>query len=135
MLTNALESLDARIAAFLGSYHDAAKHFGTMQVDLRSDEQDVLSNSQTYRIQLPELREDFYFLWDSSNLGGVLDAMLPADVPLCLAPKPGLYDLSSYEVCSQLQINLLTLTGKPFSVFADVSVPAYHCCVGPTNAP
>lgn len=117
MLTDALEWLDTRIAAFLGCYQDAPKHSGTMQVDLRLDprsEQDVVSNSQTYRIQLPELREDFYFLWDPSNLDGVLDAIFPTDVPLCMAPKPGLYDLSSYEVCSQSQINLLTLTGKPF---------------------
>lgn len=107
ILTKALEQLDATIAAFLGGYYQSIgtqyepEDFGTMQVDLRLEppvEQDFMSNSQIHRVQLPGLREDFHLLWESSNLDAALDAILSVDVPLCMAPKSGLYDLSSYEV-------------------------------------
>ena len=114
----ALERLDVMIAARLGSYYQSVgssfepDHLGNMQVDLRFkppfDEDSVL-NSQTYLIQLPALAEDFQFLGESSDLAGVLDAVLSADVHLCMAPKSGLYDLSSYEVCSRLRFDLLVL--------------------------
>ena len=76
-----------------------------MQVDLTLKppfETEIVSDSQTHRLQLPGLRDDFGFLWESSNYDGVLDAILPADVPLQMACKSGLYDLSLYEVCSHV---------------------------------
>lgn len=74
-----------------------------MQVDWRlepSSGHEILSDKQIHRLQLLGLRDDFRFFWKSSNLDGVLDAIFPADVTLCIAPEPGLYDLSLYEVCS-----------------------------------
>lgn len=76
-----------------------------MQVDLRLEppsEQEIVSDGQTHCLQLPGLGEDFRFLCEPSSLDGVLDAILSTDVPLCIASKPGLYDLSLYEVCSRL---------------------------------
>ena len=111
VLTKALEWLDATITAFIGCYHMSILsqygpgHFGTMQVDLRlqpPSEYDVVTDNQIYRVQLPAMREDFHFIWESSSLDGVLDAILSADVPLCMAPKRGSYDLSVYEVGSRL---------------------------------
>ena len=86
--------------------HPESGILGALHVDLRpkpSSEQEIVSDQQTYRLQLPELRDDSS-LEDPSNLNDVLDAILPADVPLCMAQKPGSYNLSSYEVCSQLRI-------------------------------
>ena len=114
----ALERLDGVIAALLGSYFQSVRfpfepdHLGNMQVDLKFKppfDEDSVSNLQTYHIQLPVLAEDFHFLGKSSNLAVALDAVLSADVNLCMAPKPGLYDLSLYEVCSRLRIDLLVL--------------------------
>ena len=111
ILTKALEWLDATTAAFIGCYHVSIEsqngpgRFGTMQVDLKlqpPSEHDVVSDNQIHRVQLPVMREDFHFVWESSNLDGVLDAILSADVPLCMAPKRGSYDLSIYEVGSPL---------------------------------
>ena len=104
-----LERIDTMIATLLRYYYQSEgfhldpQLLGTMQVDLSLEppsEQDILSNSQTHRLQLPALQDDFNIIWDSSNLDDVLDTLLLADVPLCIAPKSGLYDLSSYEVCS-----------------------------------
>lgn len=120
-LTNRLEWLDAMTAALLRphyqsiDFHLESGLFGPMQLGLilePSSEQEIVSDKQTYRLQLPGLRNDFCFLWESSNLSCVLDAILLADVPLCIAHKTGLYDLSLYEVCSHSQIPFLTLTGK-----------------------
>ena len=111
ILTKALAWLDATITAFIGCYHVSieSRHgprpFGTMHVDLRlqpPSEHDVVSDNQIHRVQLPAMRKDFHFVWESSNLDGVLDAILSADVPLCMAPKRGSYDLSVYEVGSRL---------------------------------
>lgn len=146
ILTNALDWLDATIAAFLGSYHGSIgsqcepEHYGTMEVDLRLElpsEQILVSNSQIHRVQLSGMRKDFRFFWEVSNLDDVLDAILSTDVPLCMAPKSGLYNLSSYEVCSRLRINHISRTDPKtlFSNFADVSAPAYRCWVAQTNAP
>ena len=99
------------IAALLRSYYQSvystieSEHLGNFRVDLRLRppfDQDSVSNSQAYQIQLPALAEGFHFLGDSSNFSGVLDATLSADANLCMAPKTGLYDLSLYEVCSHL---------------------------------
>ena len=79
---------------------------GPLHIDLKpkpSPEQEIVSDQQTYRLRLPEFRDDFS-LEEPSNLNDLLDAILPADVPLCMAQKPGSYNLSSYEVCSQLRI-------------------------------
>ncbi|CAD6591070.1 MAG: hypothetical protein ASARMPRED_005171 [Alectoria sarmentosa] len=102
-----LEYFDATTAALLerhyqsiGLHHESGR-FGPMQVDLRLEplsEQEIVSDGQTHCLQLPGLREDFRFLWEPSSLDGVLDAILPTDVPLCIASKPGLYDLSLYEL-------------------------------------
>ena len=146
ILTKALEWLDATTAAFIGCYHvpiesqHGHEPFGTMQVDLRlqpPSEHDVVSDNQIHRVQLPAMREDFHFVWESSNLDGVLDAILSVDVPLCMAPKRGSYDLSVYEVGSPLSFGHFSHTDPEilFSVFVDVSAPAYHCCVAQTPAP
>ena len=82
-----------------------------MHVDLRpkpSSEQEIVSDQQTYRLQLPGVRDDYSIKYPS-NLNDVLDAILPADVPLCMAQKSGSYNLSSYEVCTQLRIPCLSL--------------------------
>lgn len=84
-----------------------------MQVDVEpepSSEQDMVSDRQTNRLQLPGLEGDFRSLWKSSTIDGILDTVLPADVPLCIAPKPGLYDLTLYEVCSPSLLTFPTLT-------------------------
>ena len=146
VLIEALEWLDATIAAFLGAYHGSIgsqhepRHFGTMELDLRLEllpEQDLVSNIQIHRIHLPGLREDFHLFWKASNLEDVSDAIRSADVPLYMAPTSGSYDLSLYEVCSHLRINHISHTNPKtlFSVFADVSATAYRCCVAQTNAP
>ena len=111
-----------------------------MQVDLRLEppsEHDIMSDNQIHRVQLPAMRDDFHFVWESSNLDGVLDAILSTDVPLCMAPKCGSYDLSAYEVGSRLWFNRISHTDPEilFSVFVDVSAPAYRCCVAQTPAP
>ena len=115
----ALERVDVYITALLARYYGSigfqpeSESFGLMQVDVRSEppsDQEIVSDRQTHRIQLPGLRYDFSFFPESSNFDSMLDAVLPADVPLCIAPRPGLYDLSSYEVCFHSQIALLTLT-------------------------
>lgn len=83
---------------------------GPIQTDLRpkpSSEQEIVSDQQTYRLQLPEFRDESS-LKETSNLNDVLDAILPADVPLCMAQKTS-YNLSSYEVRSQLRIPCLSL--------------------------
>ena len=104
-----IEWFDATAAALLArhyqliDFHFESESLGPMQVDLRlepSSDQEIVSDRQTYSLQIPGLRDDFYFLAESSSLDGALDAILPADVPLCIAPKSGLYDLSLYEVCS-----------------------------------
>ena len=106
-LTKAVEWFDTTLAALYARYYQStgfrpdSESLGPMQVDLRPEPpsgQEIVSDRQTCRLQLSGLREDF--LWVSSKLDGVLDNILPADVPLCIAPKSGLYDLSSYEVCS-----------------------------------
>lgn len=146
VLIKTLEWLDATITTFIGCYHVSieSQHgpepFGTMQADLRlqpPSEHDVVSDNQIHRVQLPEMREDFHFIWKSSNLDGVVDAILAADVPLCMAPKRGSYDLSVYEVGSRLWFGQFSHTDPeiPFSVFVDVSAPACHCCVAQTPAP
>ena len=146
ILTKALEWLDATITAFIGCYHvsiDSQNElgpFGNMQVDLRLEppsEHDVVSDNQMYRVQLPAMREDFHFVWESSNLDGVLDAILSADVPLCMAPKCGSYDLSVYEVGSRLRFGNISHADPEIllSVFVDVSAPAYRCCVAQMPAP
>lgn len=119
-LTKALDRFDATMAAFLARYYQPtsfqaeSEEFRPMQVDVRSEplsEQETFSSDRhTHRLKLPGLQYDFKPLSDSSDLDGVLDAILPADGPLCIGPKPGIYDLSSYEVCSQLRIALLRLT-------------------------
>lgn len=110
ILTNALDWLDATIAAFFGICHGSIgsqcepEHFGTVDVDLRLElpsEQNLVPNSQIHRVRLPRLRKDFRFFLEASDLDDVLDAILSTDVPLCMAPKSGLYNLSSYEVCSR----------------------------------
>ena len=114
----ALERLDVTIALLLGSYYQSVcstlepENLGNLQVDLKFEppfDQDSVSNSWAYHVQLPALAEDFHYLWGSSNFAGVLDAFLSANVHLCMAPKPGLYDLSLYEVCSHLGADLLIL--------------------------
>ena len=141
-----LEWLDATVTAFIECYHVSVESqhepgpFGTMQVDLRLEppsDHDVVSDNQIHRFQLPAMREDLHFVWESSNLGGVLDAILSADVPLCMAPKCGSYDLSVYEVGSRLWFDHISHTDPEilFSVFVDVSVPAYRCCVARTPSP
>lgn len=86
-----------------------------MQVDLTFEppsQKEIVSDSQTHRLQIPGLRDDFRFLWESSSYDGVLDGVLPADVPLYMASKSRLYDLSLYEVGSHLRLYLLKLTQK-----------------------
>ena len=101
--------MDAAIAAFLRRYwqsiesHPGPERFQAVHVDLRLEppsEEDTVSDSPIHRLHLPALRDDLCFLLESSNLDAILDKSFPADVPLCMAPKPGLYDLSIYEVCS-----------------------------------
>ena len=79
---------------------------GPLYIDLKpkpSSEQEIVLDQQTYHLQLPGFRDDSS-LAEPSTLNDVLDAILPADVPLCMAQKPGSYNLSSYEVCPQLRI-------------------------------
>ena len=145
LLTTALEWLDATITAFIECYQVSieSQHgpgpFGTMQVDLRLQppfEHDVVSDNQIHRVQLPAMREDFLFVWESSNLDGVMDAILSADAPLCMAPKRGSYDLSVYEVGSRRLFGHFSHTDPEifFSVFVDVFAPACRCCVAQTPA-
>ena len=100
------------MAALLESYynslhiHPESGFLEPLRVDLKpkpSPEQELVSDQQTYRLRLPEFGDDSS-LGEPSNLNDVLDAILPADSPLCMAQKPGSYNLSSYEVCSQLRI-------------------------------
>ena len=100
------------MAAFLESHYNSlhirpeSGILGPLHIDLKpkpSSEQEIVSDQQTFRLQLPDVRVDFS-LEEPSNLNDLLDAVLPADVPLCMAQKPGSYNLSSYEVCSQLRI-------------------------------
>lgn len=116
-LTQALEWFDATLAALHARYYQSkefqpdTESFGPMQVDLRFEppsEQEIVSDGQTHRLQLSGLRDNF--LCVSSTFDGALDTILAADVPLCIAPRSGLYDLSAYEVCSHLRISFLTLT-------------------------
>ena len=116
-LTQDSEWFDATLAALHARYYQSkgfqpdTENFGPMHVDLRFEplsEQESVSDGQTHRLQLSGLRDNF--LCVSSTFDGVLDTILAADVPLCIAPKSGLYDLSSYEVCSHLRVPLLTLT-------------------------
>lgn len=96
-------------------FHPEGEKFEAMQVDIRSEfsfDQNMVSDSQTHRLQLPGLGGDFRSLWKSSNIDGILDGILPADVPLYIAPKPGLYDLTLYEVCSRSPLTFLALTRK-----------------------
>ena len=106
------ERFGAMMAALLESHykslhiHPESGILGTMQIDLRpkpSSEQEIVSDQQTYRLQLPDFRDDSS-LEEPSNLNDVLDTILPYDVPLCMAQKPGSYNLSSYEVSSRFRI-------------------------------
>lgn len=87
-----------------------------MQVDVEpepSSEQDMVSDRQTNRLQLPGLEGDFRSLWKSSTIDGILDTVLPADVPLCIAPKPGLYDLTLYERLCRRFCACISLLRRP----------------------
>ena len=133
-----LEWLDATKSALLESnyqsiwLHLESQPFGTLQVKLTlkpSSEHDFVYDGPTY-IQFPGLWDDSRFLCEFSILESVLDESLLADIPLCMAPKSSLYDLSLYEVYSRLQTDHLPHTDPKtlFSVLADVSAPAYHRC-------
>ena len=146
LLTTVLEWLDVVAAVFIGSFQGyqgcqlEPGLFGTMQAQFKlepASENDVVSDSQIHRVQLPALREDLRFIWETSNLDGVLDTILSADIPLCMAPKCGMYDLSVYEVRPHLLIHDISHTDPKtiFSVFVGVSAPAYRCCVAQTKAP
>lgn len=141
-----LDWLDATKNALLESsyqsigLHLQPQHFGIFQVKLMlkpSSEQEFVSDSPTYNLQSPGLRDDSGSLCESSILESVLDAALLADIPLCMAPKSSLYDMSLYEVCSRLRIDNLSHTDPKtlFSVFADVSAPVYRYCAALTKAP
>lgn len=117
-----LERFDATLAALHARYykymyfHPEGEKFEAMQVDIRSEfsfDQNMVSDSQTHRLQLPGLGGDFRSLWKSSNIDGILDGILPADVPLYIAPKPGLYDLTLYERLCRRFCACISLLRRP----------------------
>ena len=128
-LTKALEWFDTTLATLLTRYYQSigflpnSENCGPMDVELELElpcEQDFVSDRQTHRLQLPGLQDDFHFFWEPSNFDGMLDAISSADGPLCIAPKAGFYDLSSYEVCCHSGTAFLTLT----RIYPSASLPA-----------
>lgn len=133
-----LKRFDAMMAALLECHynslhiHPKSGILSPLHIDLRpkpSSEQEIVSDQQTYRLRLPHFRDDSS-LEEPSNLNDVLDAILPADVPLCMAQNPGSYNLSSYECLCRRLCACLSLLRRLHDCTIDKAYKNDHRSVG-----
>lgn len=79
---------------------------------------------------IPEVRDDFRFLWDDTRLDGILDSIAATEPVQGLTPKP-LYDLSLYKASLCPTYDVFVLISK----FDLEPLPSFLCLHVVTTQP